>query len=235
MPAGHRSGRTSRSSGGIGYEIRFSFGESSNDRPRRGVKCVTVAEGRQRISASSSPSKLWSHHEASFKLLPSLILMAAVAHANGQPEQKLGLWQRTSQTTEDGKTKSPEKSQHCVDAATLEMVKHALADAAKMCSRYDLRQVGGRWLLDSVCNFGTTKLTLHQETLMNGETAYHSESESTYSPPLSGGGHSCTITDGVSLCGGSPVTLCVATRTLSTRADGLRAPGPARSDPRFSA
>jgi hypothetical protein len=131
------------------------------------------------------------------KLLAPLILMAAVAHADGQPEQKLGLWQRTVQTTEDGKTESPEKSQHCVNAASLEMVKHALADAAKMCSRYALRQVGDKWILDSVCNFGTTKLTLHQETLMKGETAYHSETESTYSPPLSGGGHSRTVTDGV--------------------------------------
>ena len=129
--------------------------------------------------------------------LAPLILMAAGAHADGQPEQKIGLWERTVQTTEDGKTQTPEKSQHCVDTATLEMVKHALADAAKMCSRYDLRQVGGKWILDSVCKFGTTTLTLHQETLMKGETAYHSETESTYSPPLSGGGHARTTADGV--------------------------------------
>jgi hypothetical protein len=129
-------------------------------------------------------------------LIP-LFLVAAAAHADGQPEQKAGLWQRTSQTTEDGKTQAPEKSQHCVDAATLEMVKKALADAAKQCSKYDLRQSGGKWILDSVCNFGATTLTLHQETLMKGETAYHSVSESSYSPPLSGGGHSRTVTDGV--------------------------------------
>jgi hypothetical protein len=133
----------------------------------------------------------------SVTLLVPLILTAAVAHADGQPEQKLGLWQRTSQTTEDGRTQSPEKSQHCVDAATLEMVKKALAAAAKQCSKYDLRQTGGKWILDSVCNLGATTLTLHSETLMNGETGYHSESESSYSPPLSGGGHSRTLTDGV--------------------------------------
>ena len=125
------------------------------------------------------------------------VLVAAAAHADGQPEQKLGLWQRTSQTTEDGKTQSPEKSQHCVNAATLDMVKKALAEAAKVCSKYDLRQKGGKWILDSVCNFGATTLTLHQETLMSGETEYHSESESNYSPPLRGGGHSRTVTDGV--------------------------------------
>jgi uncharacterized protein DUF3617 len=129
-------------------------------------------------------------------LLP-LILIGSAAHADGQPEQKVGLWQRTSQATEDGKTQAPEKSQHCVDAATLEMVKKALAGAAKQCSRFDLRQVGNKWILDSVCHLGATTLTLHQETIMNCETAYHSESESSYSPPLSGGGHSRTITDGV--------------------------------------
>lgn len=131
------------------------------------------------------------------KALPLFFLISQAAHADGQPEQKVGLWQRTSQTTEDGKAQSPEKSQHCVDAHTLEVVKHALADAAKMCSRYELRQVGGKWLLDSVCNLGATKLTVHQETQMKGETSYHSETESTYSPPLSGGGHSRTVTDGV--------------------------------------
>jgi hypothetical protein len=129
-------------------------------------------------------------------LIPFAVLSTA-AYADNQPEQKLGLWQRTSQTTEDGKTKSPEKSQHCVDAATNAMVKRVTADAAKQCSRYDLRQIGGKWVLDSVCNLGATTLTLHQETLMSGENAYHSESQSTYSPALSGGGHSRTIADGV--------------------------------------
>lgn len=125
------------------------------------------------------------------------VLMATAAHAEGQPEQKTGLWQRTSQTTEDGKAQTPEKSQHCVDSATLDMVKRALADAAKQCSKYELREIGGKWVLDSVCNFGATTLTLHSETLMKGDTAYHSQSESTYSPPLSGGGRSRTTTDGV--------------------------------------
>ena len=126
-----------------------------------------------------------------------LVLLSAAAHADGQPEQKIGLWQRTSQTTENGKAKAPEKSQHCVDAATLEMVKKALATAAKQCSRYDLHQTGSKWILDSVCNFGATTLTLHQETVMNGDTAYHSESDSSYSPPLNGGEHSRTVTDGL--------------------------------------
>jgi Protein of unknown function (DUF3617) len=129
-------------------------------------------------------------------LLP-LLLLAAAAHADGQPEQKTGLWQRTSQTTEDGKAQAAEKTQHCVDAATLEMVKRALADAAKQCSKYDLHQIGGKWILDSVCSFGATTLTLHQETSMNGDSAYHSESESRYSPPLHGGGQTRTVTDGV--------------------------------------
>ena len=134
-------------------------------------------------------------HRATW-LLP-LLLVGSAARADGQPEQKIGLWQRTTQTTEDGKVQVPEKSQHCVDPATLAMVKKVLADAAKQCSKYDLRQVGGKWILDSVCNFGATTLTLHQETLINGETAYHSESESIYSPPLSGGGRSRKVTDGV--------------------------------------
>jgi hypothetical protein len=131
------------------------------------------------------------------RLLISFAVLSTAAYADGQPEQKPGLWQRTSQTTEDGKTKSPEKAQHCVSAATLAMVKRVTDDAAKQCSRFDLRQISGKWVLDSVCNLGATTLTLHQETVMKGETAYHSESESTYSPALSGGGHSRTIADGV--------------------------------------
>jgi Protein of unknown function (DUF3617) len=131
------------------------------------------------------------------KWLVPLVLMAASVRADGMPDQKIGLWQRTSQTTEDGKAQAPDKSQHCVDAATLDMVKKALADAAKQCSKYDLRQIGGKWILDSVCNLGATTLTLHQETVMKGDTAYHTEGDSSYSPPLRGGGHSRTVTDGV--------------------------------------
>jgi hypothetical protein len=44
---------------------------------------------------------------------------------------------------------------------------------------------------------GGTTLTLHQETLMKGDIAYHSESDSSYVPSSSGGGHSHTVTDGV--------------------------------------
>jgi uncharacterized protein DUF3617 len=122
-----------------------------------------------------------------------LILLPAAAYANDQPQQKLGLWQMTTQTTENGKTGVPEKSQSCVDAATLGMVK----DMAKRCSKHDVHEVGGKWIEDSVCNLGTTTLTLHSETLMSGENGYHTESESTYLPALHGGGHSRMVTDGV--------------------------------------
>lgn len=138
-------------------------------------------------------------------LAAPLVLLAAAAYANDPPQQKPGLWQRISQTTEDGKTQSPEKLQNCVDAATLEMAKKGAADAAKLCRRYDVRQIGKKWIADSVCNFGATTQTIHSETLFNGENAYHSESESTYSPASEGSGHSRTITDGVWLgpCKGS--------------------------------
>jgi hypothetical protein len=77
------------------------------------------------------------------------------------------------------------------------MVKRVTAEAAKQCSRYDLRQVGGKWVMDSVCKLGETTMTLHSETLMTGEVGYHSVSETSYSPALHGGGVSRTVTDGV--------------------------------------
>ncbi len=125
-----------------------------------------------------------------------LLLLALTVQAVDLPQQKLGLWQRTTQTTEDGKTEAPEKSQRCVDAHTLETVMKATADAAKMCARHDIRQVGGKWIEDSVCNLGTTTLTLHGEIVMKGDIEYHSETDSTYSPALHGA-HSHTVTDGV--------------------------------------
>jgi hypothetical protein len=125
-----------------------------------------------------------------------LLLLAMAVQAAELPQQKLGLWQRTTQTTEDGKTEAPEKSQRCVDADTLETVKKAMADAAKMCTKHDIRQVGGKWTEDSVCNLGTTTLTVHGETVMKGDTEYHSETDSTYSPALHGA-HSHTVAVGV--------------------------------------
>ena len=130
-------------------------------------------------------------------IVVGLLLSAGIAFAGEQPQQKPGLWRRTSQTTEDGKTDGPQTSQRCMDAATLEKAKKMAADMASRCSKHDARFVGGVWTDDSVCSIGKTTFTVHAETRVSGENKYHTESETTYSPALDGHVHSRTVADGV--------------------------------------
>jgi len=121
----------------------------------------------------------------------------SLALAADQPQQKPGLWRRTSQTTEDGTTNPPQTLQRCMDASALEKAKVAAANAAKSCSKHDLRLAGGAWTEDSICTLEGSTMTVHAETRMSGDTKYHTESDTTYSPAFYGSTHSHVVADGV--------------------------------------
>ena len=137
------------------------------------------------------------------KMLKSIGLVAvglltiANATADDQPQQKPGLWQRTTVTTVDGKSDGPQTSQRCMDAATIARVKKNAAEIAKKnCTRHDARMIGGVWTDDSVCNIENVTMTSHAETRTSGENKYHNETEVTFSPALHGQTHSRTVADG---------------------------------------
>jgi hypothetical protein len=127
------------------------------------------------------------------------LLSIGIATAGDQPQQKPGLWQRTTQTTVDGKVDGPpQTSRHCMDAAALDRAQKMAADIAKKnCTKHDARMIGGTWTDDSVCNISNVTMTEHSETRMIGDNKYHMENDVTYSPAFYGQTHSHTVSDGV--------------------------------------
>lgn len=108
-----------------------------------------------------------------------LIAFAAVSLAfctgvNAQeefPKLKAGLWE--SSWTISGRP--PLQSQMCVDDQTYSlMFKSGQSLQKKNCSRHSLKNLGGgKYVGDSVCQFGSRQATGHDEMTITGDSAYH--------------------------------------------------------------
>ena len=113
--------------------------------------------------------------------------VACPAFALDFPSRKPGLWEIQ---TGDGTGKGPGAGhtvQQCIDAASDKALRDMGQGMGKdTCSKQELRNEGGKLVIDSVCKIGSTTATSH--AVMSGDfsSAYRMESKSTYSPPLMG-------------------------------------------------
>ncbi len=118
-------------------------------------------------------------------LLPCLLAGASAAMAVDYPPRKPGLWEL--KTTSVGDTNPSQSMQQCIDAKTDQALRDMGMGASKdKCARNDLRNEGGKLVLDSVCNIGPTTATTHAVLTGDLTSAYRMESTSTYKPPLMG-------------------------------------------------
>lgn len=99
-----------------------------------------------------------------------------------------GSWQTTVQLFVNGSAKgTPRVSVACVDAATTASEKRdAQAYVAANCSKDATSRHGNEWITDRVCSLGKTTVTAHGVTTFTGTSAFHSQSDSQYAPPLAG-------------------------------------------------
>jgi len=111
--------------------------------------------------------------------------VAGPAFAVDYPARKPGLWEIQ---TGDATGKRPgHSSQQCIDAASDKTLREMGQGMGKdMCSKQDLRLEGGKLVVDSVCQIGTTTVTSHAVVSGDFSSAYRMESKSSYSPPLMG-------------------------------------------------
>ncbi|MDR6886423.1 MULTISPECIES: DUF3617 domain-containing protein [Variovorax] len=111
---------------------------------------------------------------------------AMPAMAIDYPARKPGLWE--IQTGDGTAAKGASQTiQQCIDAASDKALRDMGQGMGKdACSRQELRNEGGKLVVDSVCKIGSTTATSH--AVMSGDfsSAYRMESKSTYSPPLMG-------------------------------------------------
>jgi hypothetical protein len=111
---------------------------------------------------------------------------AMPAMAIDYPARKPGLWE--IQTGDGTAAKGASQTiQQCIDAASDKALRDMGQGMGKdACSKQELRNEGGKLVVDSVCKIGSTTATSH--AVMSGDfsSAYRMESKSTYSPPLMG-------------------------------------------------
>jgi len=116
-----------------------------------------------------------------------LLLAAGAAHALDYPPRKPGLWELSIQS-EDSASKAPAmQTQQCIDAATDKAMREMGSSSGQQaCSKQDMRNEGGKIVVDSVCQIGNTTATTHSVITGDFATAYRMESRSSYSPPMMG-------------------------------------------------
>lgn len=132
-------------------------------------------------------------------LLALAVALAAPAHAvslDDYPRLKPGLWEVSSRTSEQPKDSPPARSSMCLDDATArEMYRFSQGMMEGMCSKFDVRHTGNRYVSEAVCKLGESRMVARSTMTVVGDTAYHIEGSSTYDPPFMGIKQATTTVD----------------------------------------
>ncbi|MEO8344487.1 MAG: DUF3617 family protein [Betaproteobacteria bacterium] len=131
----------------------------------------------------------------------SLLIFLAVglsipAAAQDYPKLKPGQWEVTTSNNRNG-TATPSKITVCTDEAVQkQMMDMGKGMGKEMCSKFDLRRDGARFVGESVCKLGESTLTSHSVMTLQGDVSYHTVVNATYDPPLMGMKETTTTVDG---------------------------------------
>ena len=136
--------------------------------------------------------------------LARLLLALAAASAapalavslDDYPRLKPGLWEVSSRTSEQPKDSPPARSSMCLDDATArEMYRFSQGMMEGMCSKFDVKHAGNRYVSEAVCKLGESRMVARSAMTVVGDTAYHIEGSSTYDPPFMGIKQATTTVD----------------------------------------
>jgi hypothetical protein len=133
--------------------------------------------------------------------LPALLLLLALpalATAQTFPKMKEGLWSTSTLSAEHKAKGEPARvATICLDNATQQlMIQFSQGMIKGMCSKNDMKVSGSTITADSVCDVMGSKIASKSTMKFAGDTAYHTESHSTYDPPLMGMKSGDTVIDG---------------------------------------
>ena len=124
------------------------------------------------------------------------IALAGTAFAQDYPKLKSGYWELTIKTSKANNT-PPQKSTMCVDdAVQREMMSMGAGMSREMCTKNEFRRDGARYVGNSECKLGESKIVSRSVMTLTGDTAYHTEINATYEPPFMGMKDSQTTLDG---------------------------------------
>jgi hypothetical protein len=115
------------------------------------------------------------------------------------PARKPGLWEMSMDMGGGASKRPTQVTQQCMDAASDKAMREIGEGMSKgRCSKQDMRNEGGKIIVDTVCRMevaNNTVATTH--SVMSGDfnSAYHVESKSRYSPPLMGRAEGSIVID----------------------------------------
>ena len=114
-----------------------------------------------------------------------LFLGAAGASAIDFPTMKAGLWEST--VTREGVAQKVGGTKMCMDTAVQkEMMEMGMGQMKTMCSKNDIRRDGNRVYGNVECKFGESMMKSSSVTTFTGDTSYHTEIKSSFTPPMQG-------------------------------------------------
>ena len=101
------------------------------------------------------------------------------------PTRKPGLWEVTLNMP--GGKMPPREMKFCTDAETdAALYKLGMNAAQGICSRNDIQRSGNVVTMDSECKLGDTKMTSRAVMTFTGDSAYHTDIQSHFDPPIMG-------------------------------------------------
>jgi uncharacterized protein DUF3617 len=120
------------------------------------------------------------------------LLAAGTACAQDYPKLRPGLWElsRSSDRAPD----AAQRTTICLDDATQrQMYQAGLGAMGAMCSKHEFHLHGARGEGEFICAMGPT--TVHTKAVMTlqGDTAYRTDIDTTYDPPMNGTAHSHSV------------------------------------------
>lgn len=119
-------------------------------------------------------------------LAASGVVLAAPA-IEDYPKLKPGLWEVSSRTSTQAKGDAPVRTTMCLDDATArEMYRFSQGMMAGMCSKFDVKHVGDRYISEAICKLGDSHMIARSTMTLTGDAAYTIEGSSSYDPPFMG-------------------------------------------------
>jgi hypothetical protein len=118
-------------------------------------------------------------------LLACAALVPCAVLAQDYPKLKPGLWElnRLSDRPND----KGMRTSICLDESLQKDMWEMGVGAMKgMCSKSDFRISGGKGSGEFVCNMGGSTMRSKSTMTLTGDTAYHTEVDTTFDPPLNG-------------------------------------------------
>jgi hypothetical protein len=146
------------------------------------VTCAFTRVGVRTLAATA----------ASCAAVLAALSCAAPAAAQDYPKLRPGLWE-LSRSSDVAKAAS-QRTLMCLDEATQkEMYQAGLGAMGTLCSKHEFHLHGSRGEGEFVCTVGP--MTVHSKAVMTlqGDTAYRTEIDTSYDPPMRGMAHTHAV------------------------------------------